>query len=198
MDTTDLRGHLVAHVNALLALEGNLDRLRDWGERLGTILVRGGRLLACGNGGSAAEAQHLAAELVGRYSTERRPLSAIALTSDIPSLTAIANDYGWREALARQVLAHGRPGDVLIAFSTSGRSENVLAAVRAASSRSMSVWGLTGPAPNPLQRLCHESVAAGGSTAVCQELHLVAIHLLCAVVDGVVAAHDARELREAG
>lgn len=198
MRTTELSGHLVAHADALSAMDGNLDRLRNWGERLGAILLSGGRVLACGNGGSAAEAQHLASELVGRYATERRPLSAIALTTDTSSLSAIANDHGWREALARQVLAHGRDGDVLVAISTSGRSENVLAAARAARTREMSVWGLTGPVPNPLHRLCDEAVSACGSTAVCQELHLVAIHLLCAVVDGVVAEHDARELPETG
>jgi D-sedoheptulose 7-phosphate isomerase len=197
MSGTDLRQHLVAHVDALLALDRNVDRLQRWGERLAEVLVGGGRLLACGNGGSAAEAQHLVAELVGRFTSERRPLSAIALVSDTASMSGIANDYGWREGLARQVIAHGRPGDVLVALSTSGRSDNVLAAARAAHVGGMSVWGLTGPAPNPLQRMCCDALAVPGSTAVVQELHLVAIHLLCTVVDAAVAKTELRALPEA-
>jgi rfaE bifunctional protein nucleotidyltransferase chain/domain len=129
----ELRSHLVAHFEALLALESHLERLQRWGERLAASLLDGGRLLACGNGGSAAEAEHLVAELVGRFGTERRALSAIALGGDAASLTGVANDYGWSEGLARLVDAHGRAGDVLVALSTSGTSENVLAAARAAS-----------------------------------------------------------------
>lgn len=198
MRTGELRRHLVAHGHALLALDRGVDRLQVWGDRLAGVLLGGGRLLACGNGGSAAEAQHLVSELVGRFVTERRPLSAIALTGDASSLSAIANDYGWAEGFARQVLAHGRREDVLLAISTSGRSENVLAAARAGRSLGMRVWGLTGQAPNPLHRLCHEAIALGGPTAISQELHLVAIHLLCIAVDEAVARHEARGLRDAG
>ncbi len=119
---------------ALGALEDAADQLERWGRRLATTLLADGRLLAVGNGGSAAQAQHLTAELVGRFETERRALSALCLHADTSSLTAIANDYGVEEAFARQVRAHGRAGDVLIALSTSGRSPNVLAAVAAAAS----------------------------------------------------------------
>lgn len=203
MVTSGLRSHLVDHIDALLALDRNLDRLQAWGEHLGGVLLGGGRLLACGNGGSAAESQHLVSELVGRFTTERPPLSAIALTSDASSLSAIANDYSWADGLARQVLAHGRRGDVLIAISTSGRSENVLAAAREAHRQHLRVWGLTGPSPNPLQRLCDDAIAVRGPSAICQELHLVAIHLLCTVVDAVVAGaavagQNAPVLSEAG
>jgi type III pantothenate kinase len=184
-----------AHVAQLRAAledaEHDLARAEAWGTRLARRLRNGGRLLAVGNGGSAAEAQHLTAELVGRFETERGPLSAICLHGDASSLTAIANDYGIEEAFARQVCAHGRPGDVLIALSTSGRSPNVLAAARAAHECGLSVWGLTGPAPNPLADLCDEVVAFGAERAcTVQELHLVAIHVLCAAVDEALSSTE--------
>src|SRR5437588_1420747 len=125
-------------------------KLRNWGHHLADVLSGGGRLLACGNGGSAAEAQHLTAELVGRFKDERQPLSAIALHADTSAVTAIANDYGVEEIFARGVRAHGRPGDVLVALSTSGSSPNVLAAVKAAKDIGLTTWAMTGPAPNPL------------------------------------------------
>src|SRR5215212_5251014 len=117
-----------------------------------------GRLAVAGNGGSAAEAQHLAAELVGRLRDERTPLSAIALTADSSAVTAISNDYGYDEVFARQVRAHGRPDDVLLAMSTSGRSPNLLTAVRAAADAGLRTWAMTGPAPNPLAEACEEAL----------------------------------------
>jgi phosphoheptose isomerase len=180
--------HLAALRRALLALEPDADRLDAWGSELADRLVAGARLLATGNGGSAAEAQHLTSELVGRYVDERMPLSAIPLCTDSASVTAIGNDYGAEEVFARQVRAHGRPGDVLVALSTSGRSSNVLAAVEAARSCGLTVWALTGPGPNPLSECCDEALCAeGASTATVQEIHLVAVHLLCAAVDRRVA-----------
>jgi D-sedoheptulose 7-phosphate isomerase len=147
-------------------------------------LLQGRRLLAVGNGGSAAQAQHLTAELVGRYCDDRIPFSAIALHADTSSLTAISNDYGVDEAFSRQVRAHGRPGDVLVALSTSGRSPNVLASVAAARGLGLTVWGLTGPAPNPLAAACDEALSVHSpSGATVQEVHLVAVHLLCAAID---------------
>jgi glycosyltransferase involved in cell wall biosynthesis/phosphoheptose isomerase len=176
--------HLAALIDSLHRLEAEVEVLAGWGERLASRLLDGGRLLAVGNGGSAAQAQHLTAELVGRYETEREPLSAICLHGDTSSLTAICNDYGIEEAFARQVRAHGNPGDVLIALSTSGRSANVLAAVRAARERGLETWALTGAAPNPLADLVDEAVALDcASTATIQELHQVALHLICGAVD---------------
>jgi type III pantothenate kinase len=176
--------HLAALIDSLHRLEAEVEVLAGWGERLASRLLDGGRLLAVGNGGSAAQAQHLTAELVGRYETEREPLSAICLHADTSSLTAICNDYGIEEAFARQIRAHGNPGDVLIALSTSGRSANVLAAVRAARERGLETWALTGAAPNPLADLVHEAVALDcASTATVQELHQVALHLVCGAVD---------------
>jgi glycosyltransferase involved in cell wall biosynthesis/phosphoheptose isomerase len=185
------REHLDALQAALGALEPECEHLEQWGRTLAGRLLDGGRLLAVGNGGSAAQAQHLTAELVGRYQTERRPLSALCLHSDGSSYTAICNDYGAEEAFARQVHAHARPGDVLVALSTSGRSPNVLAAVRAAAECGVTTWGVTGPGPNPLAELCDDAIALPGpTTATVQELHLIAIHMLCASVDREVALLD--------
>jgi D-sedoheptulose 7-phosphate isomerase len=178
------REHLAALAEPLAALEGEVDRLERWGRHLAGILVRGGRLLAAGNGGSAAQAQHLTGELVGRYLTERRPLSAFALHADTSTLTAIGNDYGAEEAFARQVRAHGRPGDVLLVLSTSGRSENVLAALEAASAAGLTTWALTGPAPNPAHEAADDALAVDSpNLPTIQEIHQIAIHLLCGAVD---------------
>jgi len=180
-----------AHVSALLDALPRLDsdRIDDWGRRLAAVLVGGGRLLVAGNGGSAAQAQHLSAELVGRYRDDRPALSAIALHADTSSVTAIANDYGWDAVFARQVQAHGRPGDVFLGLSTSGRSANVLAAMDVARQCGLAVWALSGPAGSPMDRLADEAVCvAAEATATVQEVHQVAVHLLCAAVDLEVGA----------
>jgi phosphoheptose isomerase len=178
------RAHLAALKEPLSQLEDQVERIEGWGREAARILLAGGRLLAAGNGGSAAQAQHLTGELVGRYRAERGPLSAIALHAETSSLTSIGNDYGLDEIFARQVRAHGRAGDILIALSTSGASPNILAAVRAAREVGLVAWGMTGPAPNPLAELCDDTVAVSANqTPTIQELHLVAIHILCAAVD---------------
>jgi len=180
-----------AHVRALLDALPHLDtdRLDRWGAQLAGVLVGGGRLLAAGNGGSAAQAQHLTAELVGRYRDDRPALSAIALHAETSALTAIANDYGYGHAFARQVQAHGRPGDVFLGMSTSGRSPNVLAAMAAARDGGLTVWAFTGPDPNPIADAADDCVAVDApATATVQEVHQVALHLLCAAVDLQVGA----------
>jgi glycosyltransferase involved in cell wall biosynthesis/phosphoheptose isomerase len=188
---TGARDHVAALRAGLDALDPQLDAIDACGVELADVLADGGRVLAIGNGGSAAEAQHLTAELVGRYVDDRRPLSAICLHGDTSSLTAIANDYGFDEAFARQVRAHGRDGDVLVALSTSGRSRNVLAAVEAARRCGMRTLGFTGPGPNPLVELCDDTFCVpAGSTANIQELHLVALHVICAAVDRRLAERD--------
>ena len=186
--------HLAALRPALERLAGDCERIERWGQHLATVLVGGGRLLAAGNGGSAAEAQHLTSELVGRFRDERIPLSAIPLHADGSSVTAIGNDYGVEEIFARQVRGHGRPGDVLVLLSTSGRSANILAAARAAREQGVTCWALTGPAPNPLSALADDVVAVdAAATATIQEVHLVIVHLLCAAIDRVlVPASTAR------
>jgi D-sedoheptulose 7-phosphate isomerase len=172
---------------ALSALERDLDQFDRWGAHAARVLRRGGRLLAVGNGGSAAQAQHLTGELVGRFRDDRRPLDAIALCAETVSLTAIVNDYGPEEMFARAVCAHGRPGDVLVALSTSGRSPNVVAAARTARELGMTVWCLCGCRPNPLDGLADDSVCIDApDTATVQELHLVSIHLFCEALDAAL------------
>jgi D-sedoheptulose 7-phosphate isomerase len=152
-----------------------------------------GRLLAAGNGGSAAQAQHLTAELVGRYRADRPPFSAICLNAETSTLTAIANDYPADELFARQVEAHGRAGDVLVLLSTSGRSPNAVAAARRARECGITVLALTGPAPNPLAAAADEAVCIDSPwTATVQECHLVALHLICAAFDAAVLAAPSR------
>ena len=169
---------------ALDALKRDADTVESWGRRLAEILGGGGRLMAAGNGGSAAEAQHLTAELVGRFVDERRPLSALCLSAETSSLTAIVNDYGAEEIFARQVQAHGRPGDVLVLLSTSGRSPNLLRAAERARAADVHVWAMTGDRPNPLANRADEALAVRArTTAVVQEVHLAAVHAVCAAVD---------------
>lgn len=181
----DRLDELAAVVQALRGQSGTVTR---WARLLARRLPAGARLLAAGNGGSAAEAQHLTAELVGRFDRDRRPFSAIALAAETSSLTAIGNDYGYEEVFARQVLAHARARDVLVLLSTSGRSANLLAAARAGHSVGATVWALTGSAPNPLAELVDEVVAVPGSTSTVQEGHLVAVHLLCAAFEAALAS----------
>lgn len=178
--------HLTDLIDTLSDLETAL--LRRWGVHLALVLAAGGKLLVAGNGGSAAQAQHLAAELVGRFRSERSPLPVLALTSDISTITAIGNDYGFDEVFARQVIAHGRAGDVLLALSASGRSANVLAAVSAAASIGMTTWALTGRAPNPLAQSAaeHLSIPSDMVTTI-QECHLVAIHMLCEAIENALS-----------
>ncbi len=174
---------------AMERLRVEAPRVQRWGERLARTLADGGRLLACGNGGSAAEAQHLTGELVGRFRSDRPPFSAIALHADTSAATAILNDYGEHEYFARQVRAHGRPGDVLIAMSTSGASHNVVNAAKVALQEGLTVWGMTGPAPNHLATLADEAIAVRAeSTATVQEAHLAIVHALCAAFDDALDA----------
>ena len=179
--------HVEHLVRTLRSLGDDLDRVERWGTHLADVLLGGGRLLAAGNGGSAADAQHLTAELVGRFRDDRQPLSALALHAETSSVTAIGNDYGYDDVFRRQVAAHGRTGDVLVAISTSGTSTNVLEAVRAAHHAGMQAWALTGPGPNPLASIADDHVAVDApSTATTQEVHGVLVHALCAAVDRVV------------
>jgi D-sedoheptulose 7-phosphate isomerase len=186
------REHLDELRAAVDAFRPCVDIADDWGRRLAQVLDRGGRLLAAGNGGSAAQAQHLTAELVGRYRDDRPPYSAICLSAETSSLTAIGNDYPAEELFARQVQAHGRPGDVLVLLSTSGTSTNIVAAAERGVAAGLSVWALTGPQPNPLAAVADEALCVDARfTATVQELHLVALHILCAGLDrelGVIPA----------
>ncbi|WP_262283759.1 SIS domain-containing protein [Micromonospora sp. MA102] len=186
---TVLEDHLTRLAAALLPLRDAELLLARWGGELAHRLASGGRLLVAGNGGSAAEAQHLTAELVGKLRDDREPLSAIALHAETSALTAIGNDYGYDEVFARQVRAHGRPDDILLLMSTSGTSTNLLTAARAAHDTGLRCWAFTGPAPNPLAEECHETLAIDSpDSQVVQELHLVATHVLCEYVDRALPA----------
>jgi D-sedoheptulose 7-phosphate isomerase len=187
--TQILDSHVAALAEALPGFQLRAERLAGWAAALARTLEAGGRLLACGNGGSAEQAQHLAAELVGKLAEDRQAFSAIALCADSAAVSAISNDYGYEQVFARQVRAHGRPGDVLVLLSTSGRSRNLLAAAAAGAERGLHRWALTGPEPNPLAGACDEAMAIPSpEPQVVQELHLVAIHVLCAHVDALVGS----------
>ncbi len=184
-----VREHLGELRGVLDALQRQADRLDRWGRELVRVVDAGGRLLVAGNGGSAAEAQHLTAELVGRFLGERRPLSAISLHAETSTVTAIANDYGVEEVFARQVEGHGRPGDVLLLLSASGRSANLLRAAERARECGLAVWAMTTSVPNPLAELADEAVVMPGpSTSAIQEGHLMAVHTLCVAVEAHLPA----------
>jgi phosphoheptose isomerase len=184
--------HLTGMTAVLEQLSGEAGRLSSWSRQLAACLVGGGRVLAAGNGGSAAEAQHLTAELVGRYDGDRRPFSAIALHAETSSLTAIANDYGYDTAFARQVLAHARPGDIVVLLSGSGRSRNLLRAAEAAREAGAVSWAMTGPGPNPLAEVCDDALTLPGACGHVQEGHLLALHALCCGFEEQVRLLDAQ------
>ena len=168
-------------VEKMAALEAEI---ASAGELCGYALVKGHRIFLCGNGGSAADAQHIAAELIGRFVNDRRALPAIALTTDTSALTAIGNDYGYDEVFSRQVEGLCREGDVLIAISTSGNSGNVLKAVDTAHRAGASVIGLSGKSGGALVAKCDVSlVVPSDVTARIQEMHIVIGHLICALVE---------------
>lgn len=149
-----------------------------------SALLGGRKVLFAGNGGSAADAQHLAAELIGHFQVERQPLAAFALTTDTSALTAIGNDYGYEHVFERQVLALANPGDVLVAISTSGNSPNVLLAAEAARHRGATVIGLTGQTGGKLKPLCDVCLCVPStSTPHIQEAHITLGHVLCELVD---------------
>jgi D-sedoheptulose 7-phosphate isomerase len=176
--------HFAAARTALTALELDSARLVQWARLLYDVVGSGGRVLVAGNGGSAAHAQHLTGELVGRFCRERRAFSAVCLTADTAAMTAIGNDYGFDEVFARQVDAHGRPGDALVLLTTSGRSPNLLEAAARARCRRVTALALTGPAPNPLALACDDAITVDApSAASVQDAHHVAVHALCAAFD---------------
>ncbi|MCC6887435.1 MAG: D-sedoheptulose 7-phosphate isomerase [Hyphomicrobiales bacterium] len=162
-------------------LEDTIVRIAD---AIATSLRDGGKLLLAGNGGSAADAQHLAAEFLSRFVSERQPLAAIALTTDTSVLTAIGNDYGFDCVFERQIRGLGRAGDVFIAISTSGRSKNILSALSTARQRGLLTIGFTGAQSAEMAALCDCCLCAPSSeTAIIQQIHIVAGHAICALVE---------------
>jgi D-sedoheptulose 7-phosphate isomerase len=182
-----ISAHLALSRDALerAALDtGLLDTARKIADVSVSALRGGNKLLLAGNGGSAADAQHIAAEIVGRYKKDRPAYAAIALTTDTSALTAIGNDYGFEQIFARQVEGLGRRGDVLLVFSTSGRSANILAALKAARQHGLVTIGFTGSKGTDMAAFCdHLLVAPSDETAVIQQIHLTFAHGICDVIE---------------
>ena len=177
-----VRAALTEGLRVKMALD--VDSIARAADLMRDAVLAGKKVLLCGNGGSAADAQHIAAELVGRFVVERRPLAAIALTTDTSALTAIANDYGYEHVFSRQVDALGAEGDVLIAITTSGSSKNVLAAVQVARKRGMKVIGLSGANGAAFIASCDAGVAVPSTvTARIQECHIAIGQLLAFMVE---------------
>jgi D-sedoheptulose 7-phosphate isomerase len=174
----------------LKAMEVLATPLSEAAELMAACLKKDGKILACGNGGSAGDAQHFSAELLNRFEMERPPLAAVALTTDSSTLTSIANDYSYEEVFSKQVVGLGRPGDVLLAISTSGNSPNVLKAIQAAHERSMTVVALTGKSGGKMPGILHDHdinlCVPSNSTARIQEVHLICIHCLCDGIDCIL------------
>ena len=186
-----VRKHLTESLNALAAAEtaefaAVLVKIAD---TIAAALKAGGKVMLCGNGGSAADAQHIAGELLGRYEAEREPLAALALTTDTSALTAVGNDYGFEHVFSRQVRGLGRKGDVLVGLSTSGKSPNVLAALDAAREMGIVAIGFTGKKGGDMSSCCDIVLnAPSDKTAVIQQIHLTAAHIVCGLVERGVGA----------
>lgn len=175
---------LSEHQQTVAALSTLVDKIEQIGNRLVDTLKAGGKVLLCGNGGSAADAQHIAAELVGRYKTARSGLPALALTTDTSALTAIANDFGYEQVFARQVEGLARPGDVLIGISTSGNSANVLKAVEKAKAMGVYTIGLLGGSGGALATATDQAmVVPSPDTPRIQECHILLGHIWCQMID---------------
>jgi D-sedoheptulose 7-phosphate isomerase len=174
----------------LQAMELLAGPLASASERMVQCLMKDGKILSCGNGGSAADAQHFSAELLNRFELERPPLAAMALSTDTSTITSIANDYNYNDVFSKQIRALGQPGDILLAISTSGNSPNVMEAIRAAHERQMSVVALTGKKGGKMAELLgtndvHICVPAE-RTARIQEVHLLCLHCMCDAIDSLL------------
>jgi len=192
-DGSDLHRQIAASLDDAAEMVSHLRKqaatLAGMAAELVQAFRKGGRLLTCGNGGSAAEALHLSEELVGRFHERRPALPALCLCADSTALTCIANDWEYGEVFARQIEAHGKPGDLLIALSTSGRSKSILRGLETARKMGLRTAGLLGPADSPAHELCDSALTLDGvSPARIQEAHLIAIHLFLEQVDAAFAS----------
>jgi D-sedoheptulose 7-phosphate isomerase len=186
-----IHGHFLASAQLKLdAAEALAPVIEAAAQTIVQCLTQGGKVLACGNGGSAADAQHFASAMINRFEQERPGLAAIALTTDSSTLTSVANDFTYEQVFARQIKALGLPGDILLAISTSGNSASVLEAVAAAHGRSMHILALTGHSGGSLAEQMTDAdvllCVPTASTARIQEVHLLIIHCLCDAVDSVL------------
>lgn len=178
--------NLVEHVELAMVVEALANVVDQAGMKISDCIKSGGCVFFCGNGGSAADSQHLAAELTGRYVRERGPRAGLALTTDSSAMSAISNDYGFREVFSRQLSGLSKPGDCLIAISTSGNSENVIQAVKLANATSVTSIGLLGKDGGMLKDLCDISVVVPSvTTARIQEMHILIGHSWCEFVDSI-------------
>lgn len=183
------REYIDAARSALDALDDRASVVDSIAARLAETLRAGGKIMTCGNGGSAAEAMHLAEEMIGRYRRDRRPLAAVCLNADPAALTCIANDWNYTEVFSRQLVGIGRPGDALVVLSTSGASANIVAALEAAREVGVATIGLLGPPGSRAEPLCDSALtfrAALPSSHV-QELHIIVIHAVLQHLDEVFA-----------
>ncbi len=182
--TASLTSALQEHAELFGRLSGLAPSVKKAADLVAAALAGGCKLMLCGNGGSAADSQHLAAELTGRFVKDRRPLAAVALSTDTSALTCIANDYSFDDVFARQVVGLGRPGDCLVAISTSGNSRNVIRAAEAARAAGIHTIGLLGRDGGKLVGLCDVPIVVpSGVTARIQEAHIFIGHTLCAMVE---------------
>ena len=176
------------------AAEVLADPIGNAADLMFSVLTQGNKILACGNGGSAADCQHFAAELVGRFEKERLPLPAMALTTDSSIMTAVGNDYSFRDVFTKQVQAFGQHGDLLLAISTSGNSANVMDAIEAAHDREMTVVALTGKGGGAIGQMLTENdvhiCVPHDRTARIQEVHLLVIHCICDGIDAALFGED--------
>lgn len=187
-----IQQRIAEHINVAQALyQQQGEKIEVAASVLAWALKTGKKVLFCGNGGSAADAQHLAAEFVGRYLLEREGLPAIALTTDTSILTAVANDYDFANVFARQVQALGNNGDVLIGISTSGNSPNVVRAIEVAKAKGIATIGFAGQGGGKMRELCDVCLAVDSKvTARTQEMHILMGHILCELLDGVLINHE--------
>lgn len=191
----NLNQRIVKHFNDSAALKQKMktvlsEPIEKAGQRMAQCLLNDGKILACGNGGSAADCQHFAAELLNRFEMERPGLAAMALTTDSSTMTSIANDYAFEQIFSKQVRALGQPNDVLLAISTSGNSKNVIEAIFAAHERGMAVIALTGRGGGQITSLLDANdfhiCVEHENTARIQEVHLLTLHCLCDVIDCIL------------
>lgn len=172
------------HLTALATMATSARAIEEIAGAIGEALSAGGKILTCGNGGSAAEALHLAEEMMGCFSKKRVPLAAVCLAADPAAMTCIANDYGYEELFARQVEGLGRKGDILVALSTSGRSPNIVRALQRARSLQLTTVGLLGKPGSPAQQYCDLALNTdAANSAQIQEIHLIATHLILEYLD---------------
>ena len=184
MSQPSIDGYIDDHVQVVQAMRQQAAVLETIARRIAGVLRGGGKLLLCGNGGSAADAQHVAAEFVGRYRKNRIPLPALALTTDTSILTAVGNDFDFADVFARQVEALARPGDLVVGISTSGKSPNVLKAVETARRRGVATLAFTRAGGEPLVSLADLAFAAPSTdTPRVQEAHLLAWHIVCDLLE---------------